>query len=159
MAKDWRVEKLRSPEQVFRKINRLRKPTCIVVFGADGGHKDTVFEVFCKQFGEAIHIYDIGSNPIDEAMYDLLKRIVDNRQDIVIKLPGHISCESRERHAFIKRIQETGVASIVGIYAKITLQHHLRVEPGDIATANQAGFLSAVPPTPEDLDYLVTVND
>lgn len=159
MAKDWKVEKLRSPEQVFKRILKLSRPTCIVVFGADGDHKDTVFSIFNKRFDEAIHITDINGELTGVPMRDFFKRFFDEKHDVLIKLPGHISCEPKERHAFMENLRDAGTVSLVGVYAKISPKHYVHGEPGQIATINQANFLTAAPPTPEGFDYLITVHE
>ena len=159
MAKDWKVETLRSPKQVFGKIKKLSEPVCIVVLGADCEHKEMVFDVFRRQFEESVEVVNMNVDMTDEALVEFFGRFFAARQSLIVKLVGHISCEVRGRRRFMENLRKAGVASLVGVYAKVEQHHHAYNEPGRIAISNQVAFLTAAPPSPEDFDYLITVKD
>ena len=159
MEASWNVEETRSPEEVFTIIKTLPKPLCIVTFGADSDHKNLVFDTFHKQFADAICVVDMDIDAIGDQIQCFFERFFEEKQDIIIKLPGRISCEAKKRKEFMKMLRVAGAASLVGVYAKIGAALHTNGTDSQKASGYQAAHLIATPPTPRGLERLITVKE
>lgn len=155
MKQDWKVESIRKPEQVFEKIKNLPTPSVVVVLGADGVFKDIVFDEFCAHL--------IGPDAVKRAIEpeDGGSLSCESETMGVVELDGKISCECVKREKFLDGLRESGAASVIGVYAKVSPFGRFGAEltPEQLIQANQASMLSATPPTADGLDYLVTVRE
>lgn len=159
MSNNWEISKMSAPDRIFSKIRDLQDDglTAIVVIGADYEHKDNVYRALDKRL--------LGVNTTRLPTLNELKRVSPIRQSIatghhqLILLSGRFSARHKSRHKFVNMLYDAGVKHVVLVYAK----REYNGKMGQLALADmdqpakQLMALAANPPTPDGIDYLITV--
>ncbi|MBR5389278.1 hypothetical protein IK146_01830 [Candidatus Saccharibacteria bacterium] len=152
---DWECTLESKWEGSFRralgKINKLPSPIGIVVFGADCAFKNKVIDMIPNE------VIDLTRNPGSD--WKMRIRCGDS---ILICMNGDDSASHVCRHNQVQELADAKCTNVVGIYVKtdpawagkdgMTRERALKY-------STQSTNLKNNPPTPDGLDYLITVSE
>lgn len=170
MDTKWEISKVSTPAEIFFKISiELPRPVGFVLFGVDCDLKDVIYRECCKQISELASgfIANVGDTSsygslFGSATLRRIRRPLKKGRNVIVTMSGDASGLHQQRHQVVSMLRASGAASIVGIYAKcamsyLTLDHNL--SKGETAKLlRQLKVLLNDPPTPDGLDYFLTVD-
>lgn len=151
MDKKWEINRVSTPERIFKKITEeMAQPVGIVIFGADCVLKD---EVYLECF-KRIPNFAICSS---SSRLQAAKRPFSDGQSVVTVMDGKRSGNHACRHQTVTKLREVGAKSVVGIYAKATtITDDSSMSKRERNQLNkQIAAIEQDCPTADGLDYLV----
>lgn len=137
--------------QLISKIEYdLRRPSVILIFGADSEHKKKVADELRK------HTPDLASTFRGFSSASLIEGILKHdRQNLIIIVSGADSAKKQVYEGWASKLRLYGASSVIGVYAQENERHATSKQ---IATLNrQITTLKKSPPSAECFDYLVTI--
>ena len=141
-------------KKALREMNELKAPIGIAVFGADCDFKQRIIEVIHREIVDST--IPINDNDWDGGMND-----VGFSQ--LIYLNGDDSGLHERRHKLVERLRNTTWCThVVGIYIKTEPLHaadNNAITEEDALFNQQSQQLIDAPPTPDGLDYFITVSE
>lgn len=156
----WEISKVSTPGRIFDKITKeLPQPVGIILFGADCDLKDEIYVEITKR----VPGISIGfGGKAENLTLPCAKQPFSKGRSVLAVLDGDASGQHKLRHQAVTELKGAGAASVVGIYARHKLPEPLPAR-GRLKgkTAKQTAQIKALlndPPTPDGLDYLLTVN-
>lgn len=156
----WEVRRVSTPERIFDKIKtEMPQPVGIVLFGADGDFKNKVLDTMVEALRGFADYYTAETPPCT----DTLIRAFDRHSAVAVMLNSEASSMHDLRHELVKVMRNVGAKTVVGIYAKSDLP---KLSFGrSAATVIDSPFRKQVrsliddPPTAEDFDYFIVVEE
>lgn len=147
MSDYWRIDRLSTQEAVLNKIMfEIPQPVGIVVFGPDCPLKQETVDAMLEKARQVTE-----SDKIDP--HDMMRYRFGRQGNIISVLKNDASAIHGDRHEVISRLQQAGMKSVVGVYIKTNTELD---DPDAEATRKQ---LMVHPPTPDGIEYLITVPD
>ena len=152
---DWECTLESKWEGSFRRalgrINKLPSPIGIVVFGADCAFKDRVIGMIPDE------VIDLTRNPGSD-----WKKRIRCGDSILICMNGDNSASHECRHNQIQELIDAKCTNVIGIYVKTepAWSGNDKIAKEDaLQYSQQSRALNNNPPTPDGLDYLITVSE
>ena len=144
----WEFKKIcRSELDVTSGLENLPRPVGIVIFGP-GSYKKFVFAVKIK---DAIENCTINPHEL------IINTLFETGRSVIKIMDSESSCSHKCRHEVFTGLKTAGAKTLVGVYVKYPdNMDGYRAEKRE-QLERQFRRLRHNPPTPEGIDYLITI--
>lgn len=160
MKTKWEISRVSTPERVLEKIKEdLARPVGIILFGVDCDFKKEVIKALTTEFGD-----DLVCDTYVGATTRHMQQSFEASRNYMIDLNSADSANHDVRHQCVLNLKNFGAKCVVGVYAKARQISKIVVPPLTNATKqtkfnNQICAIEDSNPTPEGLDYLITIEE